>query len=149
MTERPDDGTVDGVLPLFEHTHDTPTTAAVVGFAAAIGLLAGWLAADFGGRFPAFLVGAVGTGYLLYRQPTRRAVLAAGLYSVAALLAVTPLVYELQVVASVPAPQRHVFGASDLLLLVVLWVVAAVPAVVGYRLASGPFLPRLRDRFGI
>lgn len=148
MTERPDDGTANGVFPLFEHTHDTLTTAAVVGFAAAIGLLAGWLAADFGGRFTAFLVGAVGAGYLLYRQPTRRAVLAAGLYSVAALLAVTPVVYELQVVVSVPAPQRHVLATSDLLLVVVLWVVAAVPAVVGYRLASGPFLPRLRERLG-
>jgi len=147
MTER-DEGTADGFGPLFEHTHDALTTAAVVGFAAVVGLLAGWLVADFGGRFPAFLVGAVGTGYLLYRQPTRRAVLAAGLYSVAALLAVTPIVYELQVLVSLPAPQRHVLATSDLLLVVVIWVVAAVPAVVGYRLASGPFVPRLRERLG-
>lgn len=138
------DGRLDRVFPLFDHTHDPVTTAIVVGFAAVLGLLAGWVTADFGVRFLAFLVGAVGTGYLLYGQPTRRAVTAAGLYSVAALLAVAPLLYELSVVLAVEAPLRHVFSLADVLLLFLFWIAAAVPALVGYRIATGPFLARLR-----
>jgi len=138
-------GVLDGVLPLFDHTHDAVTTGVVVVFAAVLGLLAGWLAADFDVRFPAFVVGAVGTGYLLYGQPTRRAVLAAGLYSLAAVAAVAPLVYELGLVVSVDQPLRHVLSVADLLVVLSFWVVAAVPAVVGYRVASGPFLARVRE----
>lgn len=145
MAATGDDRRTDGWLPVFDHTHDAPTTAIVVLLAAAVGLLAGWLAADFGIRFPAFVVGAAGTGYLLYRQPTRRAVLAAGLYSIAALLALVPIVYELGVVATVDAPLRHVLGPSDLLLVLACWLLAAGPALVGYRLGSGPVLPRLRS----
>jgi hypothetical protein len=131
-----------------EPTHDTGTIAIIVLFAAVVGLLAGWLAADFGIRGPAYAVGAAGSGYLLFQQPSRRAVLAAGLYSVAAMVAVAPMVYELGVVATVDAPLRHVLGASDLLVLLVFWLVAAVPAIVGYRLTSGPFLPRVRALIG-
>lgn len=143
-----DRGPLDRVFPLFEHTHDTLTTLVVVGFAAVLGLVAGWLATDFGVRFVAFVVGAVGTGYLLYGQPTRRSVLAAGLYSLAGLLAIAPIVFELGVVASTADPLAHLLGPSDLLLFVLFWLVAAVPAVIAYRIATGPFLPRLRARFG-
>lgn len=138
------DGVIDRALPLFEHTHDPVTTAIVVAFAAAVGLLAGWITADFGARFPVFLVGAVGSGYLLYDQPTRRAVAAAGFYSVAALLAVAPVLYELHVLVAVDAPLRHVLSVADLLVFVVFWLLAAIPAVVGYRIATGSFLRRLR-----
>lgn len=138
-------GVLDRVFPLFDHTHDAGTTAVVVIFAAVLGLLAGWLAADFDVRFLAFLVGAVGTGYLLYGQPSRRAVLAAGFYSLAALLAIAPFVYELGLVVTVEAPLRHVLSVADLIVFVLFWVIAAVPAVIGYRISSGPFLTRLRD----
>lgn len=138
------EGVLDRLLPVFDHTHDARTTAVVVVFAAVLGMLAGWLAADFGVRFPAFLVGAVGTGYLLYGRPTRRAVVAAGLYSLAALLAVAPLVYELGLIAGVDRPFRHVLSVADLLVVLLFWVIAAVPGAVGYRLATGPVLPRRR-----
>jgi hypothetical protein len=140
------DSLLDRVLPLFEHTHDTATTALVVVFAAILGMVAGWVAADFGARFLAFVVGAVGTGYLLYDQPTRRAILAAGLYSLAALLAVAPFLYELGLVLTVEAPLRHVLSPSDLVIFLVFWVVAAVPALVANRLAKGPFTSRFRRR---
>lgn len=139
---------VDRVFPLFDHTHDAVTTLVVVVFAGFLGLLAGWLAADFGVRFVAFVVGAVGTGYLLYGQPTRRAVVAAGLYSIAGLLALAPVVYELGTVAAVSDPLAHVLSPSDLLVFVLFWLFAAVPAIIGYRVATGPFLPRLRARLG-
>jgi len=138
----------DRLLPLFEHTHDTLTTAIVVAFAAAVGLVAGWATADFGVRFPAFVVGAVGTGYLLYGQGTRRAVVAAGLYSVAALLAVAPLLYELFVVVSVSDPAAHVLSLADLILLLLGWIPAGLVALVAYRVATGPFVPRIRARLG-
>lgn len=136
-------GFADRVLPLFDHTHGPGTTAIVVAFAAVLGLLAGWLVADFGVRTLGFLVGAVGTGYLLYGQPTRRAVLSAGCYSLAALVAAVPVVYELGLVVAVDDPLRHLLSAADLLLFVVFWLLAAVPALVGYRIESGPFLGRL------
>lgn len=130
--------------PVFDHTHDRVTTAIVVGFAAAVGLLAGWIVADFGVRSLGFIVGAVGSAYLLYRQPTRRAVLAAGFYSLAALVAVVPFVYELGLAANVDDPLRHLLSVTDLLLFLAFWLLAAVPALVGYRVATGPFLRRLR-----
>lgn len=143
-----DGGVIDRVFPLFDHTHDALTTLVVVVFAALLGLVAGWVAADFGVRFVAFVVGAVGTGYLLYGQPTRRAVLAAGLYSLAGLLALAPIVYELGTVAAVSDPLAHVLSLSDLLVVLLFWLLAAVPAIVAYRIATGPFVPRLRARIG-
>jgi hypothetical protein len=137
-------GPMDRVFPLFDHTHDTVTTAIVVVFAAVVGLLAGWITADFGVRFPAFLVGAVGSGYLLYGQATRRAVLGAGFYSVAALLAAAPFAYELGTLVNVESPLQHLLSVADLLVFVVFWLLAAVPALVGYRIATGPFIERLR-----
>lgn len=137
-------GLTDRVFPLFDDTHDTGTTAIVVVFAAVVGLLAGWITADFGVRFLAFVVGAVGSGYWLYGQPTRRDVLAAGFYSIAALLAFAPFAYELATLLNVDAPLRHLLSLADLLLFVVFWLVAAVPAIIGYRIASGPFLERVR-----
>ena len=137
-------GFADRVLPLFDHTHDSGTTAIVVAFAAVLGLLAGWLVADFGVRSLGFLVGAVGSGYLLYDQPTRRAVVAAGFYSLAALVAAVPVVYELGLVVAVDDPLRHLLGVADLLLFVAFWLLASVPALVGYRIESGPLLRRLR-----
>ena len=137
-------GLADRLFPVFEHTHDPVTTAIVVVFAALLGLLAGWIVADFGVRSLGFLVGAIGTGYLLYGQPTRRAVVAAGFYSLAALVAAVPVVYELGLAVNVEEPLQHLLSTTDLLLLVAFWLLAAVPALVGYRIAGGPFLARLR-----
>ena len=132
------------LLPLFDHTHDPVTTAVVVVFALLVGLLARWIVADFDVRLLGFLVGAVGTGYLLYGQPTRRAVLAAGCYSLAALVAAIPIAFELGLAASVDDPLRHVLSVTDLLFVLAFWLLAAVPGLVGYRISTGPFLPRLR-----
>lgn len=144
------DSLTDRLFPVFDHTHDALTTAMVVGFAAVLGLYASWMVADFGVRFPAFLVTAVALGYLLYGQATRRTVLAGGLYSLAGLLVLTPVVYELSFVAEsgrpgVGSPWQHVLSTADLLLVVVFLVLAAVPALVAYRLTTGPFLARLRS----
>lgn len=145
------DSLVDRAFPLFDHTHDPVTTGIVVVSAAALGLYASWAAADFGIRFPAFVVAAFALGYLLYRQESRRGVVAGACYSLAALVAVTPLLYELTVLtagrwAGVGSPRQHVLTVTDLLFVLAFWVVAAVPALVAYRLTTGPFLPRIRTR---
>ncbi len=138
---------LDRLLPLFEHTHGPATTGIVVAFAAVLGLVAGWITADFGVRQVAFVVAAALTGYLLYAQPTRRAVVAAGLYSLAGFLAVAPLLYELALVVAVDAPLQHVLSPTDLLVVLVFWTVAAVAALLANRVANGPFVARLRSRF--
>jgi len=137
-------GPLGRIGPLFDHTHDRLTTAIIVVLAALLGLFARWIVADFGVSFLAFLVAAVGSGYLLYRQPSRRAVAAAACYSLAALIAVVPIVYELGLAATVRDPLRHLLSTTDLLLVVAFWLLAAVPALVGYRIDRGPLLPRLR-----
>ncbi|MHB9286057.1 hypothetical protein ACKVMT_03345 [Halobacteriales archaeon Cl-PHB] len=136
----------DRFRPLFDHTHDTLTTAIVVVSAALVGLLAGWVSADFGVRSLAFVVAAIATGYLLYGQPTRRAVVAGALYFVAAMVAVAPLLLELATVVNVSEPARHVMSPADLLLAVPFWLLATLVALLGYRVGTGPLLPRLRGR---
>lgn len=135
------DSPLDRLFPLFEHTHDRVTTALVVVFAALLGVVASWVVADFGVRFPAFLVGSVAVGYLLYGRESRRAVLAGGLYMLAALVALTPIVSEIHVLTvagmrGVGDPWQHVLTVSDLLLVVVFFLVAAVPALAAFLLQN-------------
>lgn len=137
---------VDRVFPLFDHTHDGVTTGVVVVSAALLGLYASWITADFGLRTPAFVLVAVALGYLLYRQDSRHAVVAGALYSLAALVAVTPLLYELTILVRASSPLRHVLATSDLLFVLLFWVVAAIPALVASRLTTRPVLPRIRAR---
>ncbi|WP_254824621.1 hypothetical protein [Haloglomus halophilum] len=136
------DSPLDRVLPLFDHTHDTATTALVVGVATLLAVVASWVVADFGVRFPAFAVTAIGAAYWLYRLETRREIVAGGLYMLAALIALTPVAMELHVLTvtgmeGVGSPAQHVLAISDLLLTLLFWVVAAVPAVAAYLLQNG------------
>lgn len=139
---------VDRVLPLFDHTHDAVTTGVVVLSAALLGLYASWITADFGLRTPAFVLVAVALGYLLYRQDSRRGVVAGALYSLAALLAVTPFLYELTVLVRASSPLQHLLSVTDLVFVLLFWAVAAVPALVAYRVTTGPFIARIRARVG-
>jgi hypothetical protein len=136
------------VFPLFDHTHDAGTTAIVVLSAALLGQYASWATADFGLRTAAFVVVAVALGYLLYRQDSRRGVVAGACYSLAALLAVTPLLYELTVLTRATQPLQHLLSVTDLLFVLLFWAVAAVPALVAVRVTNGPLLAPLRARLG-
>lgn len=136
------DSPLDRVLPLFDHTHDTATTALVVGVATVLAVVASWVVADFGVRFPAFAVAAIGAAYWLYRLETRQEILAGGLYMLAALIALTPIVMELHLLTvtgmeGVGSATQHVLALSDLLVTLLFWVVAAVPAVAAYLLQHG------------
>lgn len=131
------DSPLDRVLPLFDHTHDSVTTALVVGLAALLAVVASWVVADFGVRGPAFAVAALAVGYLLYGRETRQDVLAAGLYMLAALLALTPIVMELHVLTvtemqGVGTAAQHVLTMSDLVVTLVFLVIAAVPAAMAF-----------------
>ena len=140
------DSLVDRVFPLFDHTHDALTTGLVVVTAALLGLYTSWMTADFGIRTPAFVVAALALGYLLYRQESRRGVVAGALYSLAALVALTPLLYELTILLRAADPLQHVLSVTDLVFVLLFWVVAAVPALAASRLTTGPLLGRLRAR---
>jgi hypothetical protein len=131
------DSPLDRVLPLFDHTHDTVTTALVVGFAAGLAVVASWVVADFGVRFPAFAVAGIAVGYQLYRRDTRRDIVAGGLYMLAALVALTPIVMELHVLTvlgmrGVGSVSQHVLTVSDLVVTLLFFVVAAVPALLAF-----------------
>jgi uncharacterized membrane protein len=144
------DSPLDRVLPLFDHTHDTATTALVVGVATLLAVVASWVVADFGVRFPGFAVAAIGAAYWLYRLETRREIVAGGLYMLAGLVGLTPVAMELHVLTvtgmeGVGSPAQHVLTVSDLILTLLFWVVAAVPAVAAFVLQNGS---AIRARLG-
>ncbi|MFC5971220.1 hypothetical protein ACFPYI_07735 [Halomarina salina] len=136
----------DRVGSLFDRSHDAVTTGLVVVFALILGAFAAWLLADVLPRTVTFVLAAVGFGALFYSRGTRRSVVAFGLYALAALVALIPVVYELVLALNVADPLAHLVSATDLLFVLLFWVVALVPALVGYRVASGPFVPRIRSR---
>jgi hypothetical protein len=134
--------TKDASIPLFDHTHDALTTVAVVGFTALTAVWVSWLVADLGVRWPALALAAAGSGYLLYDRADGRSVLATGLYLVATLVVLTPIVFLVPILLSgsrpgFGSPTQFVLNVSDLQVFVVFLLVAAVPALVGY-LVSHP-----------
>jgi hypothetical protein len=144
------DSPLDRVLPLFDHTHDTVTTALVVAVATLLAVVASWVVADFGVRFPAFAVAAIGSAYWLYRLETRREIVAGGLYMLAALIALTPIAMELHILTvaemeGVGSPTQHVLAVSDLLVTLLFLVIATVPAVAALLLQNGD---TIRARLG-
>ncbi|WP_323677086.1 hypothetical protein [Halorubellus sp. PRR65] len=126
--------------------HDAVTTAFVLAAAVGLGTATAWLSADLVGRLPAFTVGALATAGLLYTRPTRRAVAATACYALAALLALVPVAYELPVLIGTDAPVAHLLTTTDLLLFLAFLALAVAPLALGYRIATGPVLPRLRAR---
>ncbi|MFD1512988.1 hypothetical protein [Halomarina rubra] len=132
----------------FGHGHDALTTGLVVGCAVVLGALAAWVGADLLPRAVLFGLGVVGFGAVLYGRPSRRGVVATALYALAALVAAVPVVYELVLAMHVADPLAHLLSVTDLLFVLVCWLLALVPALVGYRVATGPFGPRVRAALG-
>lgn len=131
---------------VFGQSHDTATTALVVVGGLALATVAAWIGADVLPRGPLFAGAFTGFAVFLYSRDHRRDVLSTALYALAALIALAPLGYELPYVLGTSDAVAHVLTTTDLLLVVVFLVLAAVPALLGYRLQTGPFLPRVRDR---
>lgn len=134
--------TTNDLLPVFDHTHGIATTTYVVVATVLGGLFASWLAADFGLRTPAFVVAAVVLGYALYGQPTQRSVVAGSLYSLAALIVLTPVALNLPYVTnggmpSLADPWAMVLTVADLQIFVAFLVLAAIPSAVAYGLTNG------------
>lgn len=126
--------------------HDAATTAFVLVASVLLGTFLAWTSADLIGRLPAFAVGTAATAGVLYTRPTRRDVAATTCYAVAALTALLPVAYELPILLHTDAPLAHVLTTTDLLLVLAFLTIAAIPTVVGFRIATGPLLTRLRAR---
>lgn len=114
-----------------DHRHSAGTAALAVVFALLCGIYASWLLADFGLRWPVLIIALVGSGVLFYGQPTRNSVVALGLYCLAALLALTPVILNLVFVVDssrygVANPWPAVLTIADLVFLVVFVVFALV-----------------------
>ncbi|PSQ16516.1 hypothetical protein BRD00_11035 [Halobacteriales archaeon QS_8_69_26] len=124
----------------FEHTHDWPTRAVVLGFAAAWAVGSGWLLADLRLRTPAFVVAALGGAYLLYDRPTRRDVVIRGLYGLAMLVLATPVVLSASLfvlphgTGAVTNPWALSLTVGDLVVLVAFALLAAVPGGAAFVL---------------
>lgn len=120
------------------HDHAPGTLALVVLFALGIGVGLSWLLADLGLRLAALLAGWLGGGYWLYRKPDRRAVVVAGLYAVAALVALVPVAMNVTAlaVAGGHGMRAGPFALSmvDVVVLVVFLVLAVVPAGMAWVL---------------
>lgn len=127
----------------FEHTHGARAALTAIAWAAVIAWYVGWLVADLGPRGPAFILALAIAWYLLYAQPTRRAMTVRGLAALAVLLGATPVFLNLPFLLSsgrygVAAPWAFVARAADLVTLVVFLLLAAVPAGIARRLARRP-----------
>ncbi len=124
----------------FEHSHSPGTKLLVLALGVVVGLFASWLLADLGGRTISFLLFTAAGTYALYARPTRRDVLIRGLYSLALLLVLTPVMLNVTFLLAdygtggITDPWRFVFTAADLLFLVVFSVFAAVPAGIAFLL---------------
>jgi hypothetical protein len=126
--------------------HDAVTTTFVLLAAVALGRFVAWFAADIVGYQPAFAVGAIATAGILYTRRTRRRVLATTCYALAALVALVPLTYELTILIHTDTPLAHVLTTTDLILTLSFLTAATPIAVLGYRIATDPFIPRIHAR---
>jgi hypothetical protein len=126
--------------------HDAATTIGIVIDALALAFVAAWIGGDVLPRTPLFVGVLVAAGVFLYGAETRRAVFVSTLYGLAALFALAPLGYQLPYVLGTNEPFAHVLSTTDVIVTLGWWVLAAIPAVAGYRLETGPLLPRLADR---
>lgn len=121
------------------HRHTAGTTAIVVVLALVCGVYASWLLADFGLRLPALVVVGLVCGVVFYARPTRAGVLATGLYALAALVALTPVMLDLAFVLAadpygIADPWPFVLSLADLLFLVVFVLLALLLAGVAFVL---------------
>lgn len=119
------------------HHHDPATTALVAAFALVLGSYASWLMADLGVRWVAFLVVGAAAALGLYRRETRARVATAGLYALAALVALTPVALDATILLGTDLgdPWPFLLTTATLVYLAAFAVLAAVPAGLGYLLA--------------
>lgn len=122
------------------HRHPPGTTGLVVVLAALLAWYASWLTADVGLGTVAFVLVAVVAAYGLYRQPTRRGVLVAGLAALAVLLVATPLFLNLPFALAAGAygiedAAAFTLTQADLVFVVAFVVLAAVPGGIAWWLS--------------
>jgi hypothetical protein len=118
---------------LVDHTH-TPLTTVVIGvLSAVLGIYAGWITADFGLRTPASVIAFLVAAVWLYRQRDGWSALATGLYLLAVLIVLTPILFNLAFVLDasrydISNTSGFVLTTSDLVFFLVFVLIALIPA---------------------
>ena len=115
------------------HTHTPLTTIGIGILSVVLGIYTGWIAADFGLRTPVFVITILGAAVWLYRQRDGWSALATGLYLLAILIVLTPILFNL---AFVLDAQRYgisdtsgfVLTLSDLVFFLIFVLIALIPA---------------------
>lgn len=133
--------TADAIRRQFDRSHGILTTAVVIVLTALGGVWATWLVGDFPLRQPAFVLTAAVLATVLYGAHDGRDLAARALYAAAGFLALTPVMLNLTYLfmggyAGVTNPWAFVTTATDLTVLLVFLVAAAVPFAVGYYLRN-------------
>lgn len=115
------------------HSHTPAGTIGIGVISVVLGWYAGWITADFGLRIPAFIGVALVAVVWLYRQRDGWVALSQGLYFLAALLVLTPIVFNLAFVLDagrydISDVTGFVLTISDLMFVLVFAVLALIPA---------------------
>lgn len=127
--------------------HGAATTAGILVTAVVLGAFVAWMSADVLGRLPGFATGTLATAVGLYSQETTREIVAAACYALAVLVALVPIAYELPILRNTATPLAHLLTTTDLILFLAFLTLASPLAVLGYRIETGPFTPRIRAHF--
>lgn len=138
---------LDRLRDVLGERHDAATTVGIGVGALALATVAAWLGGDVLPRTPLFVGALVAAVVFLYSAETRRAVVVSACYALAGLFVLAPVGYQLPYVLGTSEPLAHIVSTTDLLVVLAWWVLAAIMGLVGYRLATGPLLPRVVARF--
>lgn len=119
---------------------ETADAAVTVGCSLVVGLYAGWIAADLLPRWLAFVLVAVGTGYVLLDVPDQRTRVGTAAYILAGLLALTPVALVVPDAAAAGAlgvgPLSMVLTTANAIVTVIFLAVAGGVAYLGHRLGG-------------
>jgi prepilin signal peptidase PulO-like enzyme (type II secretory pathway) len=116
-----------------DHIHTPAATVGIVIFSVILGAYAGWITADFGLRVPVFVLVTIVVIAWLYRQRDGWEALTTGLYLLAALVVLTPILFDLAFVLDarrydISNVSGFVLTLSDLVFFLVFVLIALISA---------------------
>lgn len=114
------------------HTHPPTITVGIGILSVVLGIYAGWIAADFGLRTSASVITFLIVAVWLYRQRDGWSAFAIGLYVLAALIVLTPILFNLAFVLDagrygISQVSEFVLTLSNLIFFLVFVLIALIP----------------------